>query len=62
MTMNKIAWLSIVVRTMSNTLKDHPDVYVIPINIHFGLEQFVDGVDLTHEQLYDRIRNGTDVY
>lgn len=59
MTMNKIAWLIDSSAYLSNTLKDHPDVYVIPINIHFGLEQFVDGVDLTHEQLYDRIRNGT---
>ena len=61
MTLKKIAWLVDSSAYLSNTLKDHPDVYVIPLNIHFGLEQFVDGIDLTPEQLYDRIRNGTEV-
>lgn len=60
MTMKKIAWLVDSSAYMSNTLKEHPDVYVISLNIHFGLDQFVDGVDLTSEQLYNRIRNGTD--
>jgi len=60
MTSKKIAWLIDSSAYLSNTLKNHPHVYVIPINIHFGLEQFVDGVDLTPEQLYERIRNGTD--
>lgn len=60
MTMKKIAWLVDSSAYMSNTLKEHPDVYVISLNIHFGLDQFVDGVDLTSEQLYNRIRNGTE--
>ena len=60
MTLKKIAWLVDSSAYLSDTLKDHPDVYVIPLNIHFGLEQFVDGVDLTPDQLYDRIRTGTE--
>ena len=60
MTLKKIAWVIDSSAYLSNMLKDHPDVYVIPLNIHFGLEQFIDGVDLTPEQLYDRIRNGTE--
>ncbi|MFJ7825643.1 DegV family protein [Psychrobacillus sp. NPDC096623] len=60
MTLKKIAWLVDSSAYISNTLKDHSDVYVIPLNIHFGLEQFVDGVDLTPDQLYDRLRNGTE--
>lgn len=60
MTLKKIAWLVDSSAYMSNTLKEHPDVYVISLNIHFGLEQFVDGVDLTSDQLYNRIRNGTE--
>jgi len=59
MTLKKIAWVIDSSAYLSNMIKDHPDVYVIPLNIHFGLDQFVDGVDLTPEQLYDRIRNGT---
>ena len=60
MTVEKIAWLMDSSAYLSNKLKDHPDVYVIPLNIHFGPEQFIDGVDLTPEQLYDRIRNETE--
>lgn len=60
MTSNKIAWLVDSSAYLSPTLKDHPDVHVIPLNIHFGTDQFVDGVDLTAEQLYNRIRNGTE--
>ncbi|WP_277585019.1 DegV family protein [Psychrobacillus antarcticus] len=60
MTLKKIAWLIDSSAYLSNALKNHPDIYVIPLNIHFGVEQFVDGVDLTPDQLYDRIRNGSE--
>lgn len=60
MTSQKIAWVVDSSAYISNLLRNHPDVYVVPINIHFGREQFVDGVDLTSEQLYERIRNGAD--
>lgn len=60
MTSQKIAWVVDSSAYISNLLRNHPDVYVVPINIHFGTEQFVDGVDLTSEQLYERIRNGAD--
>ncbi|WP_342600051.1 DegV family protein [Psychrobacillus sp. FSL H8-0483] len=60
MIMKKIAWVVDSSAYVNTLLKNHPDVYVIPLNIHFGHEQFVDGVDLTPEQLYDRIRNGSD--
>ena len=56
----KIAWVVDSSAYMNALLKNHPDVYVVPLNIHFGHEQFVDGIDLTSDQLYERIRNGTD--
>lgn len=60
MTLKKIAWVVDSSAYVNPFLKNHSDVYVIPLNIHFGHQQFVDGVDLTSEQLYERIRNGTD--
>lgn len=60
MTLKKIAWVVDSSAYVNPFLKNHSDVYVIPLNIHFGQQQFVDGVDLTSEQLYERIRNGTD--
>lgn len=60
MTSQKIAWVIDSSAYINNNLKNHPDVFIVPINIHFGTEQFVDGVDLTSEQLYERIRNGAD--
>lgn len=56
----KIAWVIDSSAFVNTMLKEHPDVYIIPLNIHFGQQQFIDGVDLTSEQLYERIRNGTD--
>lgn len=60
MASKKIAWVIDSSAYVNDTLKNHPDVYVIPLNIHFGQQQFVDGVDLTSDELYERIRNGTD--
>ncbi|WP_186321450.1 DegV family protein [Bacillus sp. FJAT-22090] len=60
MNLKKIAWVVDSSAYVNSLLKNHPDVYVIPLNIHFGQQQFVDGVDLTSEQLYERIRNGND--
>lgn len=60
MTLKKIAWVVDSTAYVNSLLKNHPDVYEIPLNIHFGQQQFVDGVDLTSEQLYERIRNGTE--
>ncbi|TQR15058.1 DegV family protein [Psychrobacillus lasiicapitis] len=60
MTLKKIAWVVDSTAYVNSFLKNHPDVYEIPLNIHFGQQQFIDGIDLTSEQLYERIRNGTD--
>ncbi|MFJ5769429.1 DegV family protein [Psychrobacillus sp. NPDC093180] len=60
MTLKKIAWVVDSTAYVNSFLKNHPDVFEIPLNIHFGQQQFIDGVDLTSEQLYERIRNGTD--
>lgn len=52
-----IAWVTDSTAYLSEQLQNHPDLYVIPLNIHFGEKQFSDGIDLTSEQLYEEIRN-----
>lgn len=56
-TKKPIAWVTDSTFYLSNKLKKHPDLYVIPLNIHFGEKQFADGIDLTSAQLYEEIRN-----
>ncbi|TQR17193.1 DegV family protein [Psychrobacillus vulpis] len=58
--MKKIAWVVDSSAYVNTLLKNHPDVYVIPLNIHFGQQQFIDGVDLTSEQLYEKLRVETE--
>ncbi|MDX1771454.1 MAG: DegV family protein, partial [Planococcaceae bacterium] len=52
-----IAWVVDSTAYVSPVLANHPDVFVVPLNIHFGQEQYADGIDLTTTELYDRIRN-----
>ena len=52
-----IAWVIDTTGYVTEEMKAHPDVYVVPLNIHFGNEEFIDGVDLTQAQLYERIKS-----
>jgi len=56
MTKKPIAWVVDSTAYVSDILASHPDVHVVPLTIHFGHEQYADGIDLTSDQLYDRIR------
>jgi DegV family protein with EDD domain len=55
-----IAWVMDTTGYVTEDFKAHPDVYIVPLNIHFGSEEFVDGVDLTNTQLHERIRNASE--
>ncbi|WP_075618459.1 DegV family protein [Paenisporosarcina indica] len=57
MSKKPIAWVVDSTAFISDTLAAHPDVHVVPLTIHFGQEQYADGIELTSDQLYDRIRN-----
>lgn len=59
MTKKPIAWITDSTAYIPDSLKNHPDFFSIPLNIHFGEKQFVDGVDLTPTQLYENIKNTT---
>ena len=47
MTKKPLAWIVDSTAYISEELKQHPDFFSVPLNIHFGEKQFVDGVDLT---------------
>ena len=61
MTEKKIAWITDSTAFVTEELKNHPDVYVIPLSITFGDETFEDGIDLSTDQLYDRIRSHKEI-
>lgn len=55
-TKKPIAWIVDSTAYVSPELQDHPDFFCVPLNIHFGEKQYIDGVDLTSEQLYEKIK------
>lgn len=61
MTKKKIAWITDSTAYMTKDLMDHPDVYVIPLEIIFGSDAFQDGIDLNTEELYSRIRSEKEI-
>ena len=56
-TKKPLAWIVDSTAYVSPELQAHPDFFSVPLNIHFGEKQYVDGVDLTPEQLYKKIKN-----
>ncbi|WP_416151592.1 DegV family protein [Salipaludibacillus sp. HK11] len=61
MTKKKIAWVTDSTAYMTKELLEHPDVYVLPLAIIFDGQAFDDGIDLTTEELYKRIRSEKEV-
>jgi DegV family protein with EDD domain len=57
----KIAWVTDSTAYVTDELKNHPDVYVVPLGIMFGDNAFEDGVDLSTDELYERIRKNKEV-
>jgi DegV family protein with EDD domain len=45
---------------MPKEWREKYDVHFVPVNIHFGTEQFLHGVDITDEQYYKRLETVTD--
>ena len=51
--------IRIITDSASDLLAPHrPEVTVLPMTITFGEEQFLDGVDLTHRQFYEKLIEG----
>ncbi|RXT06300.1 DegV family protein [Ammoniphilus sp. CFH 90114] len=57
----KIAWITDSTAYITKELKDHPDVYIVPLSISFGDQTYEDGVDLTANELYEKIRNSKQI-
>lgn len=56
MTKKKIAWITDSTAFITKDLENHPDLYVIPMSIIFGEEAYEDGVTLSTDELYRRIK------
>ncbi len=54
--MTKIAWVTDSTAFFDDYLLNHPDVYSIPITILLDEKEFTDGVDLSPNELYDRLK------
>jgi DegV family protein with EDD domain len=57
----KIAWITDSTAYLPDDLKNHPDLFVVPLSITFSTGTFEDGVNLTTEQLYSNIRNEKEI-
>lgn len=57
----KIAFVTDSTVYLTEELKNHPDVYVVPLTISFGQESFEDGLDLSTEELYHRINSFAEI-
>ncbi len=58
---NKIAFITDSTAFLTEELKAHPDVYVVPIVVISEGQEYEDGIDLHSDQLYDIIRNNKEV-
>ena len=56
-TKKPLAWIVDSTAYVPKRLQEHPDFFSVPLNIHFGEKQYIDGVDLTPEQLYEKIKH-----
>lgn len=54
--MVKTAWVTDSTAYLDDQLKNHPDLYIIPLTILLEGEEFADGVDLSAAQLYARLK------
>lgn len=61
MSAKRIAWVTDSTAYITEELAAHPDVYVLPLSITFNEETFEDGIDLTVNELYERIRTNKEV-
>lgn len=58
---NKIAFVTDSTAYLTEELRQHPDVYVVPILVISENREYEDGVDLSSTELYDMIRNNKEV-
>lgn len=52
----RIAWVTDSTAYLDEKLKNHPDVYQVPLTILLDNEEYYDGIDLTAEQLFTQLK------
>ena len=57
----KIAWITDSTVYIPEELKNHPDLYIIPLSITFEHGTYEDGINLTPELLYKNIREDKEI-
>ena len=55
--MVKTAWVTDSTALLDDELKNHPDLYTIPLTVVLDGEEYFDGIDLTPKELFDRLRH-----
>jgi DegV family protein with EDD domain len=61
MTNKRIAFVTDSTAYLSEELKQHPDIYIVPIVIISEGKEYEDGINLTSNELYELIRNEKEV-
>ncbi|WP_409270405.1 DegV family protein [Neobacillus sp. SCS-31] len=54
--MKKTAWVTDSTAFLDEELKNHSDLYTIPLSVILDGEEYADGIDLTAEELYAKLR------
>jgi DegV family protein with EDD domain len=57
----KIAFVTDSTVYLTEELREHPDVYIVPIVVISEGREYEDGVDLSSDELYEMIRNNKEV-
>lgn len=61
LTKKPLAWIVDSTAFNSKKMENHPDCFSVPLNIYFGEEEYVDGVDLTTTELYKKIKSSKEL-
>ncbi|MCA1030400.1 DegV family protein [Bacillus timonensis] len=57
----KIAWVTDSTAHLNEELKNHPDVFTIPMTILFENDEYEDGVNIGPEEFYEKLRNSNTI-
>jgi DegV family protein with EDD domain len=53
----KTAWVTDSTAFLDDELKNHPDLYTVPLTILLDDEEYSDGIDLTPNQLFENLKH-----
>ena len=56
--MKKVAWVTDSSAVLDDELKAHEDVYVLPVHIMMNGQPYLDGIDITTEELMKQVERG----